>query len=149
MSPHQHLRALTNELTNRAAAANATTKGKQLLCMLSNQITTMLAPPFPEGEQRVVNYINQQTRESEQRVIDESPIITIPHITNAPGIMELCNPMNKHVLKITLRSHRQLTRNNTPGVIAAPIALEMYTPIPSSAHQQIVTQHTINALMCN
>ncbi len=77
MSPHQHLHALTNKLTDGATVANMTTKGKCLLRMLHNQTTAMLAPPQPVGEQRAVNNINQQTRESEQRVIDESPIITI------------------------------------------------------------------------
>jgi hypothetical protein len=63
--------------------------------------------------------------------------------------MESRNPMNKRVLKTTPRTHRQVTRNNNPGAIAAPFAPAMYTPISSGAHQQIVTQHTINALMCN
>jgi hypothetical protein len=109
----------------------------------------MLAPPQPEGEQRVVNNINQHTRDSEQRVIDESPNITIPLIMNAPGIMELHNPTKKRVLKTTPCPHCQDTRNNTPGVISTPIAPAMYTPILSKSHQWIVTQHAMNALMCN
>jgi hypothetical protein len=123
MSPHQHLRALSNKLTNRVAVANMTTKGKRLLRMLGNQITAMLAPLQPEREQRVKNNINQQTRESEQRVIDESTIITIPCIMNAPGIMELRNPTNKRILKTTPCTHRQVTRNNTPGV-CLPLSLQ-------------------------
>jgi hypothetical protein len=107
----------------------------------------MLVPPPPEGEQRVFNNIDQQARETEQRVIDESPIITIPGITNAPGIMESCNPTNKRMLKTTPRTHHQITRNNIPRVISAPIAPATNTPVPSGAHQQIITQHAINALM--
>jgi hypothetical protein len=102
-----------------------------------------------EGEQRVVNNSHQQTRGSEQRVIDESPTITIPRITNAPGIMESCNPMSKRLLKATLHTHRRVTRNNTLEVISAPVTPAMYTPIPSGAHQLIVTQHAINTLMFN
>jgi hypothetical protein len=64
MSPHQHLRALTNKLTNGAAAANTATKGKWLLRMLCNKIKAMFAPPMPEGEQMVVNNSDLQTRES-------------------------------------------------------------------------------------
>jgi hypothetical protein len=38
-------------------------------------------------------------RANEQRVIDEEPILTIPRITNAPGIMTSCNPTAKRMLK--------------------------------------------------
>jgi hypothetical protein len=117
--------------------------------MLRNQITAMLAPLMPEGEQRVVNNSNQQTREPKQRVIDEFPIIKIPRIMNAPGIMESRNPPNKPMPKTTPHTHCQVTRNNTPRVISALIAPARYTPIPSKAHQQIVTQHDINPLMSN
>jgi hypothetical protein len=68
---------------------------------------------------------------------------------SAPGIMELRNPTNKRVLKTTPRTQHRVTRNNTPRVIFTPVAPATYTPIPSRAHQQIVTQHTINAFMCN
>jgi hypothetical protein len=101
------------------------------------------------GRTKGGNNINQQNREAERRVIDETPIIIIPLITNAPGIMELRNPTNKRVLKSTPRTHHRVTRNNIPGVIYAPILQEMYTPIPSGACQSILTQHAINALMCN
>jgi hypothetical protein len=76
MSSHQHLRALTNKLTEGAAVTNETTKRKQLLPMLHDCITAMLACPPTQEEQRVVNNIDHQTREVEQRMIDELPIIT-------------------------------------------------------------------------
>jgi hypothetical protein len=109
----------------------------------------MLAPPLTAEEQRVVKNINQQTKEAEQRVIDKSPIITIPRIINAPSILKWSNPSNKRVLKTTTGTHHCVMRNNTPRGISTPIALATYTPIPSEAHQHMVTQHAINALMCN
>ncbi len=54
-------------------------------------------------------------REQEQRVIDDTPILTIPCITNAPAIMQSRNPTAKRALKTTPRIHRRETRNNTPG----------------------------------
>jgi hypothetical protein len=122
LSPHQHLHALTKELTKGAANANKNTKGKQLLCMLQDGIMAMLAPLLTQNNQRVVNNIHQHIREAEQRVIDEAPI-TMPQITNAPGIMESHNPTNKRFLKTTPHTHHHVTRSNTPGVISSPVAL--------------------------
>jgi hypothetical protein len=92
------------------------------------------------------NIILQQ--EAEQRVIDDSPILTIKRMTNAPGIMESQNPTAKQALKTTPRIHQQLTRNNTPSIMPTVIAPETYTPIPTHARQRLVTQHLLNALMC-
>jgi hypothetical protein len=49
------------------------------------------------------NIILQQ--EAEQRVIDNSPILTIKCITNAPDIMESRNPTAKQALKTTPHTH--------------------------------------------
>jgi hypothetical protein len=57
----------------------------------------------------------QRVREEQQRVIDETPILTIPRITNAPPIMQVCNPTSKRALKNTPQIYRQVTKNNTPG----------------------------------
>ncbi len=88
------------------------------------------------------------------------PIITLPRITNAEPIMESRNPTSKRVLKQTPRSHRRVTRNNTPGTVT-PIkravaetpmvqtrskAPATYNPIPSGARQRIVTRQAINVL---
>jgi hypothetical protein len=56
-------------------------------------------------------------REQEQRVIDDTPILTIPCITNAPAIMQSRNPTAKQALKTTPRIHRREIRNNTPGAL--------------------------------
>jgi hypothetical protein len=55
----------------------------------------------------------QRVREEEQRMIDESPILPIPSILNAPLIMHVPNPTANRVLKNTPQLHRRLTQNNT------------------------------------
>ncbi len=77
LSPHQHLRALTDELTEGATETNNNTKGKQHLRMLRNRITAILSPPPSQEEQRVEV---QLQHESEQRVINATPILTRPHL---------------------------------------------------------------------
>ena len=113
--------------------------------------------------------------EEEQRVIDESPIITLLRITNAPPITLTQNPTTKRNLQATPRLHRRVTRNNLPGVGPAtqiePIPVirtnvdrtrqrsttptqvqpqcgprVMHSAIPSGAQQRIVTWHAINVL---
>ena len=66
-------------------------------------------------------------REAEQRVIDEAPILTVPHITNAPPIMLTCNLTAKQVLKTTKRLHRRITCNNTPAIVPLPLVIN---PVP-------------------
>ena len=59
-------------------------------------------------------------RMQQQRVIDNTPIITVllvPRITNAPPILQAWNPTAKRTLKDTLRLHQWVTRNNTPGAV--------------------------------
>ena len=85
-------------------------------------------------------------REEQQRVIDASPILPVPRITDAPGIMESRTPTAKRALKDTPRLHRRVTRNNIPGVVAYPVIPQSYLPAPNNARQRIVTRHAINAL---
>jgi hypothetical protein len=92
---------------------------------------------------------NNIIREVEQRVINDSPIITIPRITDAPGIIEACNPTAKRKLKETPHVHCRVTGNNTPGIVALPVPPALYVPIPSCTQQHIVMQHAINLLMSN
>jgi hypothetical protein len=106
----------------------------------------MLSPPPSPEEERVEGLLQ---REAEQRVIDETPTLIIPRITDAPGIMESRNPMAKHTFKATPRTHWWVTWNNMPGIMPAPVSLATYTSIPSGVQQRIVTQHAINALTCN
>ncbi len=80
-------------------------------------------------EQRVQEAHTQAVREKEQRVIDDTPILTIPGITDAPNIMQSQNPTAKRALKKTARLHRQVTRNNTPGIVPVPTLIEPVLPL--------------------
>ncbi len=81
----------------------------------------------------------------QQRVIDNTPIITVPmvpRITNAPPILQSRNPTAKRTLKDTPCVHQRVTQNNTPGGIpkisrppTRPLALRV-----SPRKQAAVTQ---------
>ncbi len=163
MTAHQHFRALTDELTECAHPARATTKGRRLLNLLLQRIDSILNPPPPVDEQRVAEAARAEAqrvadaaRADEQRVIDEAPIFTIPRITDAPSIIDARNPTTKRALKNTLRLHCRTTRNNTPGIVplddALPPPVTVAPPrrstraMPSSARQRLVTQLALNAL---
>jgi hypothetical protein len=62
-------------------------------------------------------------------VIIDTPILTIPQITDAPNIMQLRNPTAKRKLKKTARLHRRVTRNNTPGIVPVPTLIEPVLPL--------------------
>ncbi len=153
MSPHQHLRALTNKLSNLALLANATPKGKRLLRLLQARVHALLhPPPVIPAEQRVDEPIDAY--KAQQRIIDDAPIITILRITEALGIMQSRNPMAKRTLKTMPRLHRYVTRINTPGIVPIPTVVsimpqpavvQMYYPVLLGARSCIVTQHAINA----
>jgi hypothetical protein len=107
---HQHLWALTDKLAESTAKAGATPKGQRLIKLLQSKIKTILTPPNANATQMA----EQKVREEQQRVIDETPILTIPRITDVPPIMQACNPTSKQALKNTPRIHRRVTRNNMP-----------------------------------
>ncbi len=125
LTPHQHLWALTDELTNNTELASATPKGRRLLRLLATRINDLLTPPPTREQQRVTE--GEQCK-AEQRVIDESYIITITCITDAPPIMQAQNPTAKHTLKTTPRLHCCATRNNTLGILPALCVIK---PIPT------------------
>jgi hypothetical protein len=91
MTPHQHFCALTKELAKSTAIASATKKGRRLIKLLKSKIKDILNPPAlanaPQAEQRA--------GQEEQRVIGETPILTIPWITDAPPIIQAWNPTAK------------------------------------------------------
>jgi hypothetical protein len=121
LAPHQHLCALLDELTEHTPQANNTPKGRRLLNKLvGTWIDNLLKPPLILDEQRMNKVSRCEACKAEQRLINQTPIITIPHISKAKPIMKLRNPMAKHVLKTTPWLHRWFTRNNTPGVMPAP-----------------------------
>jgi hypothetical protein len=173
LTPHQHLRALTKELTDNTELASETPKGWRLLRLLATQIDGLLTPPPTREQQRVTE---GKQRKEEQRVIDESPIITIPCITDAPPIMQAQNPTVKRKLKTTPCLHCQVTCNNTLGILPdqcviepipiieptnprrgkrAAVPTRVQPPrgrlltrmaVPSGACQHVITRHAINIL---
>ncbi len=175
MTPHQQLRALTDKLTKHTAHANNTPKGRRLLKLLSSRIDGLLHPTASTSEPRVNDECQRATHEAEQRVIDDSPIITILRLTDAPPVMITRNPTAKGILRNTPRLHHHITRNNTPGIFPVPNMVpptptpttpaacqerplkptliqphrghrSTRTAIPSGAQQRIVTCHVINIL---
>ncbi len=64
----------------------------------------------------------------QQRVIDKTPILTVPCITNAPPIMKSQNPTAMWVLKNTPCLHQWSTRNNTPGAVPAIQRIQLIEP---------------------
>jgi hypothetical protein len=75
--------------TNIFDRASTTPRGRRALKFLQDRITLLLQPLPTPKEQRVSD---EMVREAQQRVIDDSPIFSVPRITDAPGIMESRNP---------------------------------------------------------
>ncbi len=121
MTLHQHFCALTDKLVKLTAIASATDKGKWLIKILQSKIEDIHHPPALAN-----------TTQAEQR--DETPILTIPRITDTPPIMQARNPTVKRVLKNTLRIHRRLTQNNTPGSV--PLIRRVYPILVSDLPEQ-------------
>jgi hypothetical protein len=105
LTKHQHFRALTEELTKAVDKANATTAGKRLVKALQRKIEQALNPNLVQDEQRVREDEQRVAREKQQRVLDNTPILTIPCITDVPAIMQSRNPMAKRRLKENPRVH--------------------------------------------
>jgi hypothetical protein len=98
----------------------------------------------------VVNADRLAAHKEEQRVIDESPIITIPRISNLSTVMKTNNPTAKRVLKGGTKClHRQVTRHNTPGIMPVPALTQERTQAsPRNLQQSTKTNrtHAINIL---
>jgi len=145
---HQHFRALTDELTEKADNEGVTPKGRRLLKLLRTRINTILDPPPISDEQRVRLDQQQEAREEEQRVIDESPILTLPRITDAPPIILTRNPTAQRNLRTTPRLHRCVTRNNLPGVSTQATIIEPIPVIPSHPPRLCQTTATPTRVRC-
>ncbi len=70
----------------------------------------------------------QRVRMQQQRVIDKTPILTIPRIMNAPPILQSRNPTTKLALKDTPHLHWRVTQNNTPGAVPAIARVPVIAP---------------------
>ena len=92
-----------------------------------------------------------QERETEQRVINEAPILTVPCITNAHPIMLTWNPKAKRVLKTTKRLHQCITCNNTPSIVPQPVAIDPVPPMtaPTARALKRIPQLTGGSFNCS
>jgi hypothetical protein len=129
LSPHQHLRALTDKLAKSTKIAWAMPNGRRLIKLLQANIKKILNPLMALEDQRVRD---GELQEHQQRVIDETPLVTVPVMTqimDAPPILQAQNPMAKHAIRLTLRLHQRVTRNNTPGAVPA-INRTLMVPLP-------------------
>ena len=87
LTPHQHLRELTDELAAEGSTAGQMTKGRRLLKLLQLHIGDILTP-LPVIAPSLPKMSEEQRVNTEQlRVINDSPIVMIPRITDAPAIM--------------------------------------------------------------
>jgi hypothetical protein len=119
LSPHQHLRALTDKLAKSSEIARATPNGQRLIKLLQANIKKILNPSMALEDQRVRD---GELREQQQRVIDETPLVTVPVMTrimDAPPILQAQNPTAKRALRVTPCLHQRVTRNNTPSAVLA------------------------------
>jgi hypothetical protein len=87
--------SIDHELTEHTAQASDTPKGRWLLRLLALRVKNILNPPPVAGKQKVEADCRAREREAEQGVIDETPILTVPRITDAPPIMLTRNPTAK------------------------------------------------------
>jgi hypothetical protein len=120
LTPHQYLRVLMDALTQATTLASQTTKEKRLIIYLGQKIESLLDPVPILNKQRMVEATQLQVQAEEERVINDTPIITIPCITNLPTIMQTQNPTAKCALKGTTCLHCHVTHNNTPGIMPVP-----------------------------
>jgi hypothetical protein len=126
------LKALTEELEITTGIAAQTHKGRILIKALGKAIKAILSPPAV----------------SEQRVDDSIPVVDtqraneniapITRISDAPAIMKAHDPTAKRNLIKDTRTHRRITRNNTPGAVPAiqrvapAVILPDETPAPAT-----------------
>ncbi len=142
LTPHQHLCELTDELAAEGSKAGQTTKGRRLLKLLQLHIGDILTPP-PVIALSLPKISEEQRVNTEQlRVINDSPIVMIPRITDAPAIMQARNPTAKRQIKTAPLVHQRQTQNNTPGAvplirrtILPPIIEDDNAPPRRTAHE--------------
>jgi hypothetical protein len=108
------LKALTKELETSTGITSKTHKGCMLIKELGKAIKAILTPPAV-SKQRVGDNIREV--ETQRKHDDIAPAIT--RISDAPAIMKARDPTAKRNLIKDARTHRQITRNNTPGAVPA------------------------------
>ncbi len=105
-------------MAKKTATANNMPTGRHLIKLLQSRIKQIVEPTAVIMEQEAKKQ-KQRVRMQQQRVIDETPILTVPRITNALPIMKSQNLTAKRALKNTPRLHQRSMRNDTPGAVPA------------------------------
>jgi hypothetical protein len=95
---------------------------------LGKKIESLLNTIPVVNKQRVTEAMQLQVQAEEQRVMDDTPIITIPCITDLPTIMHTQNPSAKRALKGTTCLHHHITHNNTPDIMPVPAITQDWDP---------------------
>jgi hypothetical protein len=73
--------------------AEMTTQGQRLLTLLQLHIGNILTPPPPLFAAAIKQRVEQRVSAEQQRVIDNTPIITLQRIRDVPANMASRNPM--------------------------------------------------------
>jgi hypothetical protein len=116
--------------------------GRRLIKFLQSRIKQILEPtPDPTTAQNTQEQ-EQRAREQQQLEIDESPILTVPRISNVPPILKARNPTAKRILKNMPRLHCQQTRNNTPGTVLAIQRINVLAQ--NTRHRPVVGQRRVD-----
>ena len=106
LTPHQHLRTLTGELAAEGSIVGTTTKGRWLLTLVQSHISNILTPPPPLPATATEQRVEQRVSAEQQRVVNNTPIITLQCITDVPAIMKSQNLMATRAVKTTPLVHQ-------------------------------------------
>ncbi len=138
LSPNAHLKALTKELQTATVKAAGTPKGNRLIKSLATVINAIL-PPANTEEQRVATNIVIGRPLSE-----DTPIVMIQRILDAPEIMQKRDPSAKCNLITTACIHQRQTQNNTPGALPkfSPAKPALIQPEPDNHGEATINQDT-------
>jgi hypothetical protein len=90
--------------------------------------------------------VEQKVSAEQHRVIDDTPIITLQHIMDAPAIMASHNPMAKWAVKTTPQVHQHVTRNNTPGGVPLIAWTPRHTAIQNNNVTPAIAMQTWSAI---
>jgi hypothetical protein len=129
--------------------------------LLQTHIGNILTPPPPIPAPTTEQMVEQRVSAEQKRVIDDTQIIALQCITDAPAIMASRNPMEKQNIKNTPVTHLCVTRNNTLGGVplinwmhlptveednfTPAIAMQTQSAIPM-AQSWLVLQQALNAI---
>jgi hypothetical protein len=141
-----------DKLAAESTIAGTANKGHRLLTLLQTHIGNILTPPPPFPAPTIEQRVEQRVSAEQQRVIDDTPIITLWCITNAPAIMASHNPTAKRNIKTPPVTHLcvpLIKRMHLPTIkednVSPVIATWTQSAIPM-ARSWLVSQQALNAI---